>query len=88
MFKSGPDPRNPPDRPGKAAPDPPDIVVQPEKFVDFRSRGGGPVGHPQGVRGKTLPEGLKPPEIYQVRAQTNPKIRHCNLARGSILSYQ
>ncbi len=28
IFYSGPDPRNPPNRPGKAAPDPPDIVEQ------------------------------------------------------------
>ncbi len=54
MFYSGPDPRNPPNRPGKAAPDPSDIVEQPNEIVDFRSRGVGPVGHPQGVQGKTL----------------------------------
>ncbi len=28
IFNSGPDPRNPPNRPGTAAPDPPDIVEQ------------------------------------------------------------
>ncbi len=36
----------------KAVPDAPDIVQQPMEIVGFRSRGGGPVGHPQGVRGK------------------------------------
>ncbi len=53
VFSSGPDPRNRPTRPEKAAPDPSDIVEQPQEIVDFRSSGGGPVGHPQGVQGKT-----------------------------------
>ncbi len=46
VFNSGPDPRNRPNRPGKLAPDPPDIVEQPQEIVDFRSWSGGPVGHP------------------------------------------
>jgi hypothetical protein len=54
IFNSGPDPRNPQNRPGTAAPDPPDIVEQSSEIFDFRSRGGGPVGHPQGVQSKTL----------------------------------
>ncbi len=46
IFNSGPDPPNPQIGREKAAPDPPDIVGQPKEIVDFRSRGGGPVGHP------------------------------------------
>ncbi len=30
---------------------PPDIVEERQEIVDFRSRGGGPVGHTQGVQG-------------------------------------
>ncbi len=47
-------PRNRPNRPGTAAPDPPDNVGWSSEIIDFRSQGGGPVGHPQGVQGKTL----------------------------------
>ncbi len=55
LFKFRPDHRNPQNWPGKAAPDPPAIVEQPSEIVGFRSVGvGGPVGHPQGVQGKTL----------------------------------
>ncbi len=54
MCNPGPDPQNPPNRPGMAAVDPPDIVERPQEIVDVRSRGGGPVGHPQGVQGKVL----------------------------------
>jgi hypothetical protein len=54
MFNSGPDPQNPQNRPGKAAPDPPDIVGLSREIVEFRSWSGGPVGHPQGVQSKTL----------------------------------
>ncbi len=46
IFYSGPDLRNPQNRPGKAAPDPPNIVEQPWDIIDFQSRGGGPAGHP------------------------------------------
>ena len=35
IFKFWPDPRNPPNRPGKAAPDPPDIVEQPQEIGFF-----------------------------------------------------
>ncbi len=38
---------------GKGGPDPPDIVEQPQGIGDFRSRGGGPVGHPQSVLAET-----------------------------------
>ncbi len=37
IFDSGPDTRNPPDRPGTAAPDPPDIFEQPREMVDFEA---------------------------------------------------
>ncbi len=57
LFNSGPGHRYPSNRPGKAAPDPPDIVEESQEIVDFQSRGGGPVGHPQGVQGKTLISG-------------------------------
>ena len=48
-------PRNPPNRPAKAAPDPQDIVDQRQEIADLRSRGGGPVSHPQ--HSGTLPGG-------------------------------
>ena len=54
FFDSGPDPRDPPNRPGRASPGSQDIVEKPLGIIDFQSRGGGLAGHPEGVQGKTL----------------------------------
>ncbi len=64
IFDSGPGPRNPPNRPGKAAPDPPDIVERPQEIV----------GRPQGVQGKTLIFNIKYlPKARHVNAETGSK---------------
>ncbi len=77
-----PDPRNPQNRTGKAATDPADIVEQPQEIVDFQSRGGGPVGHPQGVQSKTL--------IFNIKYL--PKASHpnqlCSVCPGGPLTGQ
>ncbi len=46
-------------RPEMGAPGPPDIGGLSEEIIGFRNRGGGPVGHPQGVQGKT--------QIYNIK---------------------
>ncbi len=38
----------------KWGPRTPNVVGQPSEIIGFRNRGGGPVGHPQGVQVKTL----------------------------------
>ncbi len=53
IFRSARSPGTHPDRPGMAPPDPPDISKRSSEIVDFRSRGGGPAGHPLGVQVET-----------------------------------
>ncbi len=53
-FQAGPDSGNLQNRPEMGAPGPPDIVGLSWEIVGFRDRGGGPVGHPQGIQVKTL----------------------------------
>ncbi len=66
VFSSGPDPRNPPNRPGKAAPGPQNIVEHPMKSLIFEAGVGGPVGHPQGIQGKA-PSKSQPRILGRVR---------------------
>ncbi len=54
FFKPAGTPGNPQNRPEMGAPGPPDIVGLSQEIFGFRNPGGGPVGHPQSVRVKTL----------------------------------
>ncbi len=49
-FLGRPGPRGAQTRPEMKAPGPQDIVGVSEEVIGFRNRGGGPVGHPQGVQ--------------------------------------
>ncbi len=86
MFNSGRDPLNPQVRPGKLAPDLPNIVEQLQELVDFQSRGGGPVGHPQGVQGNTLIFNMKHiPKASNVIAWLTTPL--CGEVRGNRLKH-
>ncbi len=61
-------PGTPTIRPEMGAPGPPDIVGLSSEIVGFRNRGGGPVGHPQGVQVKTIYSQYKMPRAPSLKS--------------------